>query len=179
MKYQVGDRVKLFSRETKKFNREIEHFLDRTDRILTITEIHKELENNTDFDSYRVKEITGYNWFDDEIECLVEAYKMKYKVGDTVRIKTWEEMKNEFGDKLLIDNIEFTSHLEDIINQKAIDRILTIKKVHKIHYTMQELPPFPSDFLSGNTDWELSDGMIVGIDVLDPINNRWEILDIR
>ncbi len=46
---------------------------------------------------------------------------MKYKVGDKVRIKTWESMEKEFGKEINVDYIDcrggFRTEMEDVLNR--------------------------------------------------------------
>ena len=68
---------------------------------------------------------------------------MKYKVGDKVKIKTWEQMEKEFGLNLggNILNIPcFMREMEKWVNKGFPDRILTIKEISYNHmYKMKEL----------------------------------------
>ena len=84
---------------------------------------------------------------------------MKYKIGDKVRIKTWDEMEKEYG---LSENVGmircvngFLKKREEVLNKNFPDRVLTIKKVFKDNYIMDKsLSPFDS--------W-WSDDMIKGL----------------
>ncbi len=105
---------------------------------------------------------------------------MKYKINDKVRIKTWDDMKNEYGldaegnVKCLFYYL-FLEAREIMLNDNCPDRILTIKRVsdcdkyYNKFYEMKEI------------DWAWEDYMIEGLyveQILDPINSRFEILDI-
>ncbi len=109
---------------------------------------------------------------------------MKYEVGDKVVIRTWEDMEKEYGlnnQKAVACHVgfDFIVGMEEKLNEEFPDRILTIKK--KIdddnnsssrHYLMEEIEHFWVDnmieCLSG--DYE---------EVNRPIDNRFEILDLR
>jgi len=97
---------------------------------------------------------------------------MKYKVEDEVKIKTWKEMKAEFGcqpgeDRVLKVSKTFITDMEKSLNS---DRILIIRKVKEDFYEME------------NVRWSWTDDMIEGlakdIKTIEPIDNRFEILDI-
>jgi len=99
---------------------------------------------------------------------------MKYKIGDKVKIKTWKEMKKEYGVTGSINcyyNYFFTEYMEKDIKALNCNRILTIKNVKNPcnFYTMKEI------------SWKWSDSMIKCLvkDKSEPITNRFEILDIR
>ena len=61
---------------------------------------------------------------------------MKYKVGDKVRIKTWEEMEKEFGVDRAGDIKITPSFLADM--NEYTGEILTIEKVEEDYYLMKE-----------------------------------------
>ena len=85
------------------------------------------------------------------------ARLMKYKIGDKVRIKTWEKGKIS----------HFYSYMEDDIRELNTDRILTIESISKsmFHYIMKEI------------GWVWKDGMIEE-PIYEPIKTRWELLDL-
>ena len=98
---------------------------------------------------------------------------MKYKIGDKVIIKTWKEMEKEYGlreNRFVIDCLKgFTEDMENQLNEYYSDRILTIKDVEKDFYSVKEI----------FYNWH--DDMIEGLvkeEILDPINSRFEILDL-
>jgi len=76
MKYKAGDHIKINKPKLGfyAYNTNIEEILQKTDRILTITE---EVINNIDTSSgYYVEEMgTKYIWYDKDIKCLVELEK--------------------------------------------------------------------------------------------------------
>ena len=58
---------------------------------------------------------------------------MKYKVGDKVRIKTWKEMKEEYGEfnkRRLNTTITYLDGMEEDIKRFAADRIVEITRMH-------------------------------------------------
>lgn len=109
---------------------------------------------------------------------------MKYKIGDKVKIKTWEQMEKEFkleeGRYIVLgDNILFGLKQEKELNQKYPDRIMTIKTVteeynfdfNSIFYKMEE----------NNKGW--TNDMIECLvedyinPACEPIKNRFDIMD--
>ena len=99
---------------------------------------------------------------------------MKYKIGQKVRIKTWEKMKEEFGltegGGYICCSMNFTLEMEDSLPQ---DRIMTISDTTGAYsvYSVE----------GSYRTW--SDDMIEGLakDYKEPekIESRFEILDIR
>ncbi len=104
---------------------------------------------------------------------------MKYKAGDKVRIKTWEEMEKEYGlcspHSDYIDNspIHFVKEMEDKITGLNINRILTIK-ASCLDYDDDEY------YKMKETDNHYTDSMIKCLSKPEkPINSRFELLDLQ
>ena len=102
---------------------------------------------------------------------------MKYKVGDKVKIKTWEQMKREHKLDVqgnIICDFYFTKEMEALLKGYYPDRILTIEKIqnttmHSYDYLMKELP----------FGW--SDGMIEDLIPKSIYKdfNRFDIMDLE
>ena len=94
---------------------------------------------------------------------------MKYKIGDVVRIKTWEKLAEEYRTRpwgWLDDKessikmnhlVTWTESNEEEFVKKNPDRIVTIIR---------------------ENDTEILDYIVEELLVFEPIENRWEILDL-
>lgn len=101
---------------------------------------------------------------------------MRYKIGDKVRIKTWEDLEKEYGlneDGDINCNVLFPIGMEEELNKISSDRIVEIFEIDNNHYYM------------GNFGYMWIDEMIEGlakelkiIDIEERIISRFEILDL-
>ena len=104
---------------------------------------------------------------------------MNYKVGDKVKIKTWESMKKEYGidgiGSIRLPYFPFVKEMERGISKICPDRILTIKSTGyefaREFYKMQE----------DDIGWKWSGTAIEHLykePVYEPIKSRFDILDL-
>jgi len=107
---------------------------------------------------------------------------MKYKVGDKVRIKTWKEMEekhgidNAFGTTFIRytkERFNLSSDMEEDINRLYPDRIIEIYKIKKVHNHKDTC------YYSTILNWHFTDDIIEEEIVFEPIDSRFDILDIR
>jgi hypothetical protein len=103
---------------------------------------------------------------------------MRYKVGDNVRIRTWDDLEYNYGLNYQ-GNLQapfdpkyptyfFKKENERVLNLKHPDRILKILKVCEGYY-LSSLIPFA-----------IAEYMIEDLieEIFDPIHSRFEILDL-
>lgn len=67
---------------------------------------------------------------------------MKYKVGDKVKIKTWEKMEREYGlwkEGMIEVKFLFTTEQEDSLNKLYSNRVVTIERIPGVYYLMTEI----------------------------------------
>ena len=79
MKYKIGDLIKINDKTNiayYAYNKDIEEILQKTNRILTITEV---VDNGLSFcPGYYVKEMgSRCKWYNKDIKCLVEPETSK------------------------------------------------------------------------------------------------------
>jgi hypothetical protein len=104
---------------------------------------------------------------------------MKYKVGDVVRIKTWEQMADEYEvDERGYLKIGFLQVMEREISENYPNRILTIDRI-----TSRQLPHKSNYIMKETREWFYSDKMIEGL-VIDeykkrPKVSRFELIDFE
>ncbi len=104
---------------------------------------------------------------------------MKYKVGDRVKIKTWEEMEKEHGGiryHVICCQIAYRSEMERELVNLNCNRILTIRKIAEViadYYCMEGLGYYWSDDMIECLASDYAEK------VSKPILNRYEILDLR
>ena len=101
---------------------------------------------------------------------------MKYKVGDKVKIKTWEDMEKKFGlDKhgYISCSATFTGLMEKLFTELDYDRVVTIKEKDIWYYIEKDGEGFC---------W--SDDMIECLvksykePIYESIKSRFDILDL-
>jgi len=90
---------------------------------------------------------------------------MKYEVGDKVKIKTWKEMREK---KIEISfNPSFIKYMKKDFYKFSPKRRVEILKVYENYYVIK------------NIHWHFTDNMIKELIKPEPINSRFDILDIR
>jgi len=97
---------------------------------------------------------------------------MRCKAGDIVKIKTWKEMKKEYGlthNRDIECKLTFVRTMEEYLNKNFPDRIVEIEAVDE---------KYEFYFIRGSGD-QWGDDMIKEKVVYEPIKSRFDILDIR
>ncbi len=101
---------------------------------------------------------------------------MKYKVGDKVKIKTWESIEKEYGLNI-IGNIlcpsRFSKDMEKKLTYLDTNRILTISRISSCdkyyHYIARN---FYYPFYDSIINYSLKEK------IYTPVKSRWELLDL-
>ena len=107
---------------------------------------------------------------------------MKYKVGDIVKIKTWDALEKEyglnaFGNIVVSNHIDLYPRKEKELVNIFTDRIAEISEIGSLS-TPDDVKFYYLKNISKNFIWV--DGMIECLaSELIPIYSRFEILDIR
>ena len=99
---------------------------------------------------------------------------MRYKINNKVRIKTWKEMKEEYGLDFNRDikcEYGFLKDMEERLNKLNTNRVLTIKEIKNNYYYMKEMGNWWSN--------EMIECLAKDYKNPEQINSRFEILDIR
>lgn len=113
---------------------------------------------------------------------------MKYKVGDKVKIKTWKEMKNEFGvnsqKTAIASRRPFYEIIEKDIKELRANRILTISWLYPNTFTFTDEMDKEWDMEYGVKEFSyiIEDKWIKENpikEIFEPIGSRFDILDIR
>jgi hypothetical protein len=81
---------------------------------------------------------------------------MRYKIGDRIKIRTWENMMKEYGSfpdgkEIMLDSpLYFASEVEEEINKNFPDRILTVLSAVSGFYTMEKtIHAFTDEMIEG------------------------------
>ena len=107
---------------------------------------------------------------------------MKYKVGDKVRIKTWEQMEEEFGltnlGSINLSQCHFPSDGEEKLHKYSPDRILMIEQIGsnsyyglKDCYCLKDMGPKWPD--------EMIEGLVADEYLKRPVVTRFDLMDFE
>ncbi len=112
---------------------------------------------------------------------------MKYRVGDRVRIKTWNDMVREYSSTTQFErnyifiqsprgSFVFNFNMEEMLNNFISDRIITIKEIRENYHQNNSYKIEESTLDFYWQDWMIE--RLVERTEPDPINSRFEILDL-
>jgi len=99
-------------------------------------------------------------------EALLGTNKMRYKVGDKVRIKSLKEIEKNYSD--LVD--DFICYMTFHFEEDFPNRVVEIERISKVGST---------DIQIKNSIWTWDEKDIEKLIKPEPIYSRFEILDIR
>ena len=104
-----------------------------------------------------------------ELGKIITEYKIKYKVGDEVKIRTWEEIQElSRGEGWYY---KFVTYMSKEFEEKFPDRIVKVEAIcgtsrNGYRYKMEDSP------------WEWAEEEIEGLAIFESIADRFEILDL-
>lgn len=170
--FKVGDRVKIKSWDkmvkefgechygidiTPNFAKEMKHLCGRT---ATISKFDKKYPTRLELESW--SDSTGDLFWAFDVKMLEHVRDTNFKVGDTVRIRSWEDMKEEFGvedfnrEEMISCRKAFIKDMEPLCGE-----ITTIEKIND--YSVKLSFNFEATKYK-NTNWMFSTDMIEKIE---------------